>query len=38
MGARALLDTAIVKSVGDMGTFQEKLGAMEARGHLSAAD
>ena len=36
MGARALLDMAIVESVGDMGTFQEKLGAMEARGHLAS--
>jgi len=36
MGARTLLDMAFVESVGDVGTFQHKLTAMEAEEYLAA--
>jgi len=36
MGARAILDLYIVGRIGDVGTFREKLKAMEEQGHLSA--
>ena len=32
MGARAMLDMAIVDSVGDVGTFHEKLDALQSKG------
>jgi hypothetical protein len=35
MGARAILDLYIVDRIGDVGTFREKLKAMEDKGHLS---
>jgi len=35
MGARALIDIAILVSVGDRGTFKEKLDAMVVEGYLA---
>lgn len=35
MGVRAILDLYIVDRIGDVGTFREKLKAMEEQGHLS---
>lgn len=35
MGVRAILDLYIVNRIGDVGTFLEKLKAMEDKGHLS---
>jgi hypothetical protein len=37
MGVRALLDMYIVRKVGDVGSFKEKLRKLQERGHLSAA-
>ena len=36
MGTRTLLDMAIVKAVGDVRTFQQKLATMEASGYLAS--
>jgi len=36
MGARALIDMAILREVGDVGSFAKKLKAMETAGFLSA--
>jgi Domain of unknown function (DUF4145) len=35
MGSRALIDQAIVRKIGDKGTFKDNLQALEAAGHLS---
>lgn len=35
MGARALLDSVMIDTVGDLGNFKEKLQAMEERGTIS---
>jgi len=35
MGGRAILDTFIVARIGDVGSFRDKLNAMETKGHLS---
>jgi hypothetical protein len=36
MGVRAILDLYIVNRIGDLGTFRDKLKALEAQGHLSS--
>jgi len=35
MGARALVDMVIVDKVGDVGSFNEKLKALESKGYIS---
>jgi hypothetical protein len=36
MGARAVLDMVIVETIGDVGSFEQKLKKLEAEGHISA--
>jgi len=38
MGARAVIETAIIQKVGDHGTFKDNLQAMEDGGHVSKAN
>jgi len=38
MGARALIDIYMNDTVGDLGGFQQKLGALVSKGHLSSTD
>lgn len=38
MGARALIETAMVKKVGDQRGFDEHLKAMQAQGHVSSSN